>query len=290
MTVSNVNVSAATISTYVYIATGGETSKSGADSNGATLSYIPGKEQVFLNGVLLVRGTDYAATDGSSITSLSALVLSDVLEVISFSPFNVANAVQASNFAAKGDLVAGTASGTFTNVTVGTNAYALVADSTQTAGVKWAVPTDTTKVPLSTVTAKGDLIAATATGTVTNLAVGTNGQVLTAASGQTSGLQWTTLSTAPWTSSAIAANTTLVTRTQYFVTTSSAWTLTLPASPTQGDEIRIFDASGSAATNNITVGPNGLNLHGSVQNFVMNVAYGSATLVYTGSTYGWKVA
>lgn len=290
MTVSNVNVSAATISTYVYIATGGETSKSGADSNGATLSYIPGKEQVFLNGVLLVRGTDYAATDGSSITSLSALVLSDVLEVISFSPFNVANAVQASNFAAKGDLVAGTASGTFTNVTVGTNAYALVADSTQTAGVKWAVPTDTTKVPLSTVTAKGDVIAATASGAVTNLAVGTNGQVLTAQSGQTSGLQWATISTAPWTSSAIAANTTLVTRTQYFVTTSSAWTLTLPASPTQGDEIRIFDASGSAATNNITVGPNGLNLHGSVQNFVVNVAYGSATLIYTGSTYGWKVA
>jgi hypothetical protein len=31
-------------------------------------------------------------------------------------------------------------------------------------------------------------------------------------------------------------------------------------------------------------------LHGSVQNFVMNVAYGSATLIYTGSTYGWKVA
>lgn len=145
MTVSNVNVSAATISTYIYVATGGETSKSGADSNGATLSYTPGKEQVYLNGALLVRGTDYVATDGSSIASLTALAASDILEVIAFSPFNVANAVQASNFAAKGDLVAGTAAGTFTNVTVGTSSngtngtypQSLVADSTTSTGLRW---------------------------------------------------------------------------------------------------------------------------------------------------------
>jgi hypothetical protein len=40
--------------------------------------------------------------------------------------------------------------------------------------------------------AKGDLLAGTADNVVTNLAVGTNGQVLTAASGQTTGLQWAT--------------------------------------------------------------------------------------------------
>lgn len=40
--------------------------------------------------------------------------------------------------------------------------------------------------------AKGDLLVGTADNVVTNLAVGTNGQVLTAASGQTSGLQWAT--------------------------------------------------------------------------------------------------
>jgi hypothetical protein len=42
------------------------------------------------------------------------------------------------------------------------------------------------------VDAKGDIIAATAADTVARVAVGTNGQVLTAASGQAAGVQWAT--------------------------------------------------------------------------------------------------
>ena len=72
----------------------------------------------------------------------------------------------------------------------GTNGQVLTAASGQTTGLQWATPTDTTKVPLSTVTAKGDLIAATASGAVSNLAVGTNGQVLTADSAQATGAKW----------------------------------------------------------------------------------------------------
>ena len=45
-------------------------------------------------------------------------------------------------------------------------------------------------IPLSTVTAKGDLIAATGSGTVTNLAVGADGTTLVANSAATTGLQW----------------------------------------------------------------------------------------------------
>ena len=132
------------------------------------------------------------------------------------------------------------------------------------------------------------LSSPTITGTLTaNSSTGTSGQVLQSTG---TGVQWATISSAPWTSSAISTNTSLVSRYQYFCTTSSALTLTLSATPTQGDEIRIFDASGSAATNNITVNPNGLNLQGSVQNLLINVNYGSCTLIYTGSTYGWKVA
>ena len=60
---------------------GGETSVSGTDDTGLTLAYTPAYEQVYLNGVLLVRGQDYTATNGTSITGLTALAASDVVEV-----------------------------------------------------------------------------------------------------------------------------------------------------------------------------------------------------------------
>jgi hypothetical protein len=59
-----------------------------------------------------------------------------------------------------------------------------------------------TMVPKSIVDAKGDLIAATANDTPARLAVGTNYNVLSAQSGETTGLQWagaTTSYTPTWT-------------------------------------------------------------------------------------------
>jgi hypothetical protein len=90
--------SAAEIYRYRYTASGGETSVSGADANGATLSYLVGKEQVYLNGVLLARTSDYTASNGTSITSLGALTAGDILEIITFTSFEVANAVTQTNF------------------------------------------------------------------------------------------------------------------------------------------------------------------------------------------------
>ena len=52
------------------------------------------------------------------------------------------------------------------------------------------VATADAAIPKSTVTTKGDLIVATASGTVTRVGVGTNDFVLTADSAQASGVKW----------------------------------------------------------------------------------------------------
>jgi hypothetical protein len=63
--------------------TGGETSLSGNDDSSLPLGYTPGYEQLYINGVLMVRGVDYTATTGTTVTALTALVADDVVEVFS---------------------------------------------------------------------------------------------------------------------------------------------------------------------------------------------------------------
>jgi hypothetical protein len=64
-------------------AVGGETSLSGTGNDLSILKYIAGYEQVYLNGVLLAKDLDYFATNGTSITDLTALFAGDIVEVIS---------------------------------------------------------------------------------------------------------------------------------------------------------------------------------------------------------------
>jgi hypothetical protein len=134
----------ANITMYRYTASGGETSKSGADDNSATLAYAVGFEQVYVNGVLLVRGVDYTASTGSSITGLTALVANDVLVVLAFTAFSVANAVPLSTYTAKGDLAVGTGASTVGTLGVGADGTTLVANSSASTGVAWAGPMVTT--------------------------------------------------------------------------------------------------------------------------------------------------
>lgn len=72
-------------------AAGGETSLSGYDNASQALSYTPGQEQVYLNGILLVRGDDYTATNGTSITGLTALTAGDFVQINCYNNFSVAS-------------------------------------------------------------------------------------------------------------------------------------------------------------------------------------------------------
>ncbi len=163
------------------------------------VQFIPGYEQVFMNGILLLRGTDYTTPTEHTVVLAADATAGDIIDVL----------------------------------------------------------------------------------TVTNL---NSVDVYTQA--ETDALLEANTSVAPL---SISANTNLLAKKRYFVTSASALTLTLPASPALNDEIQIVDASGNASTYNITVARNGRLINGNAGNLIIDNNGGWYTLLYTGSTYGWKV-
>jgi hypothetical protein len=59
----------------------GTTSLSGLDDNSVSLVYSVGYEAVYRNGVLLSRGNDYTATDGTTVTLIDATITGDIIEI-----------------------------------------------------------------------------------------------------------------------------------------------------------------------------------------------------------------
>jgi hypothetical protein len=163
------------------------------------IAFINGYEQVYFNGMLLLKNSDYTTSSTNTITLTAAAAVNDIVEVITVTNLNSVN--------------------TYTQAEVD----ALLAANTSVA-------------PLS-----------------------------------------------------ISANTTLVAKKRYYVTSASALTLTLPASPALNDEIQIVDASGNASTYNITVARNNNKINGGTGNLIIDNNGGWYVLLYTGSTYGWKV-
>ena len=130
---------ASQVDRWTKTAAGGETSLSGNDDNAVSLAYTSGTEQVYLNGVLLVRGQDYTATNGTTITGLTALAASDVAEVVTFNPSNIitTDAVLSTDFTAKGDIISASAASTPIRLAVGANGTVLKANSATTSGLEW---------------------------------------------------------------------------------------------------------------------------------------------------------
>jgi len=77
-------------SQWRYTATGGETTLSGYDVSGTPMAYVVNSEQVFQNGVMLVRNVDYTASTGTSVVLNNALAAGDFVEILTYSNFNVA--------------------------------------------------------------------------------------------------------------------------------------------------------------------------------------------------------
>lgn len=94
---------------------------------------------------------------------------------------------------AKGDILAATAADTITRLAVGSNGTVLTANSAQATGLEWATPAASGSVATDAIwDAKGDLAGGTGANTAAKLTVGSNGQVLTADSAETTGMKWAT--------------------------------------------------------------------------------------------------
>ena len=95
----------------------------------------------------------------------------------------------------------------------------------------------------------------------------------------TGGTSWVAVKTSNYTASAgegVFAN-----------TSGGAWTLTLPASPSLGDEVSFVDYAGTFDTNNLTIARNSSKIHGADEDLTVSVERAANTLVFTDGTQGW---
>ena len=277
----------------------------------ADLPFIDGFEQIFMNGLLLVKTTDYATSGGNTVTLTSAAAASDVIEIVSVTG---ANSVNTYTQAEVNALLAANTSVAPLSISANTT---LLAKKRYFVTSPLAAGTPT---PVSfAVTNSGSgayNIDGVSNGTITLTRGGTytfnvnasghpfyiqttgNGynsynvysSGVTGAGAQVGTVTFVVPSNAP---------STLYYQCQYHSAmygqiniidaTSSALTLTLPASPALNDEIQIVDASGNSSTYNITVARNANKINGGLNNLIIDTNGGWYTLLYTGATYGWKV-
>ena len=80
-----------TANRFRYTATASQTTFTGADANGNTLAYDAGFLDVYLNGIKLVNTLDFTASSGNSIVLTTGATVSDILEVIAYGTFQLAN-------------------------------------------------------------------------------------------------------------------------------------------------------------------------------------------------------
>jgi hypothetical protein len=76
----------------------------------------------------------------------------------------------------------------------------------------------------------------------------------------------------------------------YFINTSStAVSVTLPASPSVGDTVRLVDVASTFDSNALTVVRNGKLLMGGTSDMTVSTENAAFDLIFSGDTFGWRI-
>lgn len=233
---------------FTYTATTNQTTFSGSDNNATTLSYTPGSIDVHLNGVLLDE-SEYTASNGTSIVLNAGAAVNDILKVTSYDNSGTDDLSVSGNLTLGGTQLTSTA----------------------------------TELNLLDAIARGSIIYGNASGQTAILALGEQDQILTS---NGTDLVWANPTTTRFVEK--TSNATLSAGDKVIVdSSSSALTMTLPASPTLGDEIAIIDGTNTAAINNITVSRNGEKIDGVAADMTIDVNGAAFNIVYYNASRGW---
>ena len=90
---------------FHYLASNGDTSVSGADADGKTLTFADGNYiDVYLNGVRLKSGEDYNTNTANTVAGMSSLNANDEVNVIVYDAFSIADVLPLTGGNLTGDL------------------------------------------------------------------------------------------------------------------------------------------------------------------------------------------
>ena len=143
--------------------------------------------------------------------------------------------------------------------------------------------TSTDTLTNKTISGSSNTLSNIANGSLTNSAITLNGSSVSLGGSATisAGTDWQAVKTSSYTASAgegVFAN-----------TTGGAFTLTLPSSPSIGDEVSFKDYASTFDTNNLTIGRNGKNIEGAASDLVISVEGAGNCLVFVDDTKGWLI-
>ena len=266
--------------TFDFLATANQTTFQGADRRGEDLKYMASGLNVFLNGIALVDSSDYTAQNGVSVVMSTPVDSGDEIKITTFVPSTMASiAVPLSRTAF--EFTATPSQSTFSG--------------TDDNGLTLAYEANKVDVHLNGLLLKSNDFTATNGTSVSLTEAADSGDILTITKfvGNNIGVDSSAVQTIidndvrhnwnVWSDSGeLALNS------QNIVNSSAkAIQLTLPFTPSQGDEIRVIDGNGTSATNNITLRRNGKNIMGAGTDFVIDVDRAAVGLVYYDVANGW---